>query len=742
MSRSVALLRRALAALALALALAPGARAAELVTVSGVVVDHAGRPVEFAAVAVPALKTGAAADEQGRFTLDLPPGRVVVEVSQLGYERARVTVTVAPGLAPLKVTLAQQPLQLDEVQVTTSAFGKTGTAEGATLKRMDVLTTPGGAADIMQSLRALPGINAPNEGAAVYVRGGDPSETLIRLDGNEMGHPYHYEEASGGIFSAIDAYLVKSAFFSSGGFTARYGGVLSGVLDVDTVEPGDQRSVNVGLNMVGANLSGNWTLVPGKLAALGSLRYSDTGLLMKVYGSSGDYVRAPTSHDAAGKLVWRYSPTGRVTLTALQNGDQTDAVVNVLNVQSLYRGRAKNVVGALDWSDAVGRQLAFHLRGAWQRYGADFTYSGFGTTRDESDVQANLEATWSPGPRHQVTFGGNLPVRATRVTGVLPADSVDLVQGAPLRRYDTRPVLTLPGAFVEDKLRLFGPLYATLGARADHVSNADAWTFDPRAALAWRLDERQTLRVAAGRYHQAADPKYLDPRYGNPRLGPERADHGIAGWEWLTENANFRVEGYRKTYHDLVTDDSTSYVANGGHGFARGVDVLVKGSHRYVDGWISYGYLDSKRMEGDDPRALPSAYGVRHSLTVVGEYRWSGDWMIGTKLAWSTGVPWTPVVGRTWDPDRRIWRPVYAENRSARMPDYNRLDVRLTRLFVLPAGLGLPASAPCAAYVEGLNVLNVPNVLDYVYNSDYSRRYATDSYFSRRMLVVGFSLTW
>jgi len=68
--------------------------------------------------------------------------------------------------------------------------------------------------------------------------------------------------------------------------------------------------------------------------------------------------------------------------------------------------------------------------------------------------------------------------------------------------------------------------------------------------------------------------------------------------------------------------------------------------------------------------------------------------------------------------------------------------VRLTRLFSLPAMGSLRASGVCVFYVEGINVLGIPNVLEYVYTEDYSTRYERLSYFSRRMLVAGFGLTW
>jgi hypothetical protein len=135
-------------------------------------------------------------------------------------------------------------------------------------------------------------------------------------------------------------------------------------------------------------------------------------------------------------------------------------------------------------------------------------------------------------------------------------------------------------------------------------------------------------------------------------------------------------------------------------------------------------------------------YGVRHSITLVANWQYNPVWSLGARYTGSTGTPYTPVIGATFDPARDIWHPVFAENQSGLLPAYNRLDLRLLRLFALPAGLGLPASSVCVAYCEGLNILDIHNVLDYSYSADYSQRYPQDSYFSRRLLVVGFGLSW
>ncbi len=729
--------------------------------ITGVVVDGEGAPVEFATVNIPSLRRGAMTDGEGRFTIELPGetrsgptfGAVVLEIMQVGFQKARVTWAPGPGgpggagepgrtTQPLRIVLHEEPVALAEITVSTSSFGKTGTSEGAVLSRMDVYTTPGGAADIFQSLRALPGINAPNEGAAVYVRGGEPRETLIRMDGAVLGHPYHYEGASGGLFAGFDTYLLKSAYFSSGGFSAKYGGVLSGVLDIETEDALSTRSVSVGANMAGGGVSASWALVPEKLSLLGAVSAATPALLFRLYGSASDFEVAPTSQNGALKVTYKYSPTGRVSASWIGAGDDVSVLANQLNYVDTYRGETRNDFASLRLEDLVGGKLALKALAFGQLYHTRWSYGAFGGTRNENNLGGQVDAVWAASARHELSFGAQWRGEQADLASLAPADSTDLYPGAPQRVYGTSARLDYPGVYLEDKMRLAGPVYATIGGRVDYLSGSDTWTVDPRAALAWRVDDRQTVRLATGRYHQPPDPSRLDPVYGNPNLGPLAATHWIAGYEWYERDLNLRVEAYRKTYSDLITDDVTTWYGNGGYGYAQGVDLFLRGSHRMLTGWLSYGYLDSKRMEYDDPREVPASHGVRHTMTLVGQYQFDTVWQVGARWGLSSGRPYTPVVDRTYDATRDLWRPVYAENNSGSMPASHRLDLRLTHLFSLPAMLGLPESGVCVAYAECLNVLGINNTLDYYYSPDYATRITQDSYFSRRMIVAGVALSW
>ncbi len=736
-------MRHAATRLALAAIVAGAlAAAADAATLSGVVTDRKGQPIEFANVTVPALQRGAVTDGEGRFTLELPDGPAALVVSQIGYAAAHLSVVAGPGAAPLRVTLEEAPVPVAEVTVSASSFGKTGKSEGAVVRRSDVYMTPGGAADVFQALRALPGINAPAEGAALYVRGGDPNETIIRVDGAVIGHPYHYEGASGGLFSILDTYMLKSAFFSSGGFTSKYGGAMSGVLDIETQDPMNLRTASLSANLAGGGFSTTWALVPDRVSALVSVQRSVPELLFRLYGSVSDYTQAPASENAVGKLLWRYSPTGRASVLGIRSAEHLGLYANALNVREVYASNARNAFGALQVKDVLFGHAALRASVTNQHYRSAWDFSAFGANDREHATQATADVVWPLGDRHELSFGGTWRRHAREQTGFAAADSVDLASDAPVRPFGTRAVTREPGVYAEDKLRVWGPLYATAGARFDWSATESRWTADPRGALAWRVDEHQTVRLAAGRYHQEADPLLLDRRYGNPDLPAPFADHLIAGYEWKSEFGNIRVEGYEKRYQRLPVVDSLTWYRAAGTGRAKGVDVFVQGTWRDLNGWVSYGFIDARRRVLDDPREVPASGAVRHSLTLVGQYAFNLRWQTGVRWTHTSGRPWTPVVGATWDPSRGIWRPVYAENNSGLMPAYNRLDVRLMRLFSLPAAGYLPASAVCVAYVEAMNVLDTPNVLDYVYNEDYSKRYEDWSYFSNRLLVAGVSLSW
>jgi hypothetical protein len=70
---------------------------------------------------------------------------------------------------------------------------------------------------------------------------------------------------------------------------------------------------------------------------------------------------------------------------------------------------------------------------------------------------------------------------------------------------------------------------------------------------------------------------------------------------------------------------------------------------------------------------------------------------------------------------------------ASRLPQYVRLDERLTRRMPLSRGIAI-------LYVEALNLLDRRNVMDYTWTDDYRNARPVHSFFGRRTIVVGAEL--
>jgi hypothetical protein len=119
---------------------------------------------------------------------------------------------------------------------------------------------------------------------------------------------------------------------------------------------------------------------------------------------------------------------------------------------------------------------------------------------------------------------------------------------------------------------------------------------------------------------------------------------------------------------------------------------------------------------------------VTHSLTSVVLMSLGPAWEVGTTARYGTGKPFTPVLWHT------AGTPTHGAIHSERMPDYQRLDARVTRYFF---GEGQRMGL---VYLEMLNLLDRRNVMSYTYSAGSAERVPVNSVFAHRTFVLGVEL--
>jgi outer membrane receptor protein involved in Fe transport len=396
-----------------------------------------------------------------------------------------------------------------------------------------------------------------------------------------------------------------------------------------------------------------------------------------------------------------------------------------------------------NFSQALGETFALNLDLSRTDYTNSWGYGSWGDqncgmNQLEGDVFYRAEGLWQPNAQFALEAGldGNHARLSPR--GQVPEDLSNWNPGAAARSFGYDFQGDRLGGYATARWRMSDAWGLSLGGRTDHYELQHEQTSDVRATLSYRASDRLTWRFSAGTFHQAPAMTAMDPYAGNPDLKTLRATHALAAMEFREDHSSLpwqaRVEVYRKTYDHLLVQDPVKQYVGDGYGTAMGVDLLLKASSERWRGSLGYGYLDTRRREGQQYVEGPVPMSIPHNLTLVLARVLKPGWELSGTYRLASGAPVTPVLGGVPD-GMGGYLPIEGPRYGDRLPTYQRTDLRLTHLAML-------GPFRCASFLEVMNLFNRANLSGYSYSSDYSSRMGNPSYFSRRILVAGVSASW
>lgn len=694
--------------------------------IAGKVVDEDGAPLAFANLQIIDSFDGDVSNAAGRFVITTrASGAIQIRASLLGYEAREQTVRLVIGdTARADFVLHEALINLQDVVITASAFATGDEGKGVTLRRMDVVTTPGAAADIFLAIKTFPGVAMVDEGSGLFVRGGDVTETLTLLDQATVVHPYKYESPTGGVFGTINPFLVSGTFFSSGGFSARYGNALSGVLAMESQNLPDGPAYTLNLGLAAASASLQWPLLQNKLGVRFSGNRSFTGAMFRLNGRRDEFVEAPSGNDGNLSLIYQYSPAGRLKFFNFAADDRIGVNVQEPSFVAAYRGQERNRLHNLQWSD-LWRGWLLQSSLSLNRYDTKRHLGNLNLDQGDDTYKWRLEVERELSQRQRFAWGSEVERVHNDFRGTVPANRDVLDPNAAVFRLQENFSAQRWGIYTEMETRWGRRLTSGAGIRADHHNLARETTVDPRLSLRYDFSKQTNVRLAWGIYHQFPEAYLYNPASGNSRLAAQQAQHFIAGLEHQREQLMLRVETYYKPYQHLVIRDNERNYTNRGDGEAHGLDLFVKYGaflQTRCNGWLAYSYLHSERLlprstgTGYRYERAPSSFDITHNLTLVGKLRIIQFLSGGLTYRFATGRPITPIAGAMRDAAFGFYIPIDGPVNSERLPAFQRLDASLS--YYLPYGNGDAATF----YFAVSNVLNRANVLDYDYALDYSAR--------------------
>src|SRR6266851_1057946 len=691
-----------------------------------------------------APKQEAISGEDGRFELIVSPGKCEIKVLANGFEPYQGRESLAPD-ETRQVTYHLVPRSGGYETVVRAERGRVEVARH-TLERAEIQRIPGSFGDPIRVLQNLPGVaRAPYVAGQLIVRGATPSETNTQMDGVSIPILYHL----GGGPSVVNPEFLDRVDFYPGGFGARYGRAIGGIVDVST-RKGATDTLHGVFKLDPLDASAFLETPIGKNASVaGAIRRSYLDVLLPLFLSrdpnGGTLLVVPRYWDYQVRLdVGSLRPSdprfGASSFYVMAFGAN-----DLLRVVATGGGRNRDV--SLD-----ARTLFHRVKGDWTYRQGNFSsvfapYVGydsdngtFGTAfafqADVSRIGAreDLKVEWA----RWVTLRGGADVLFSHLSGSVQQPVLSGIQyrgfpggqpGVESQRFK-RSVNGFDGAVYLESDFNAGRLTVTPGVRATgaRINGRDLNAIDPRLWIRYRLGELTRLKASLGLFSQAPnETAFENPPLGNPGLHFQRAFQSSAGFEqkfgtvWSAD-----VVGYFNRRYDvavspgriIANDDGTitrDRFSNEGLGRAYGLELMLR--HRLTEnfsGWLAYTLNRSLVRRAGDDRYLLSSFDETHILALVASWQPGGNWVLGGRFRYVTGRPITPVRHPydVYSADSNRFFATVGDERSSRLPSFRQLDLRIQKDFPFK-------SWTFSIYLDVQNVTNASNaearIFDYRY---------------------------
>ena len=666
----------------------------------GRVVDAStGRPLEGVRVELEGRSAVTGADGSFR----LRTGRTAeLQVSADGFDST--TVAVQEGTA-VSVALAPSPRPLEEIVVVSSRYALQ-TEESTQRRRFDshqLNDIPTLANDPIRAVGLLPGTAGVGVSARPFIRGGLQDETLMLFDSIELLEPFHLKDFQS-VFSGVDPSLVQSIDVYTGGFPVRYGGRMSGVIDMNPAPIAPTFRAAAGLSFLSAAASASGPLAQNR----GSWRLAARrGNLDFVTARVNPQIGEPRYSDGHGRITWQLSPRAEVQggflvydddimFSTLDDGQGEFARSTVSN--SYVWSRLDQALS--DRVHAVSTLSFTHVdHDRWGFQNDPDADDGIGDVDDRRrfdvatfDIRVRADASADAAVEGGVQLqysSGEYSYRSVVERGALAA-MLGVPRSVHLALKESPHGLSA-SAYGLVKRR-FDAFVLEAGVRwdAQRYASKSQDQISPRLSVKWDVRPNTRVRASLGRFFQADGIHELQVRDGVSAFQPaQNTDHYILGiegevgsrWNYLVEAWLKHSNAPRKRFENLFNPfvllpeiAADRIMLDALRSSATGFEATLRYEGDEVAWWASYARLRAAdRVVRDEvARWEPRTWSQDHTINVG--VLWDREpWSASAVASWHSGWRTTDFT-----PDPALNRRETARNGRTLAPFFS-LDLRINR---------------------------------------------------------------
>ena len=498
--------------------------------------------------------------------------------------------------------------------------------------------------NIYELLQSQTGISISQQGAPgaftqVYIRGADPSQTQVLIDGidmnmvNDPGNTYDFADLSTDNIDRIE--IIR------GPQSTLYGSdALAGVINIITKKGSGKPKFTISTE------GGSYNTYKGALGSSGALNKMNYSLALSKFKTDGfsaadqkfgntekdgtdNYnVSARIGYDISNNFNLNFFGRFTKANTDLDQfggpyGDDPTYKYNLEEGAYRLGGNLKLFSG--EWNQKFGISFSKNLR----KYKFDVTQNNPAESRSNYNGK-RLRFEWQNNfqifPENILIFG--IETENESASSYYYYNNV--LSGSPLSTISEFPEQSVQttGIYLENQLKVNNSFFGSIGARYDkHEKFGSVVTFRIAPAYVfWNTGTK--IKATYGTGFKAPSLFYLfDPAYGNPDLSPEKS----RGWDAGIEQYLFGysvtagVTYFQNTFTDLFGFDSYFKTVNINKSETKGLEFYLQAKPSLnIFVYANYTYTDSKDLSpGSVDENLPLLRRPKHKAAINIDYRFT-----------------------------------------------------------------------------------------------------------------------
>jgi hypothetical protein len=688
-------------------------------------------------VSLPESSIKSTTDNAGAFTIEVPEGGMKWIISASGYNRLELEDEQQAGavIKPRVFYLEKRTYLAYE----TTVYAETEKRDDKTksLDQEQFATIPGANGDPVKAVQNLPGVNRAGAfSSQIIIEGSSPNDTRYNVDNQNIPIIFHF----GGLSSVVMPEAVDHVDYLSAGFGPEFGQTIAGLVNLTVKDPQTDRTHG----FIFADTMNAGGMVEGPIndhsSFLFGLRQSYIGYVLRaVVGKDNkdfDLTAVPEFRDLVVVYRNQLSPddTFKIVTVGSQDTfefllkhpvDEDPAVRGNFNLDTKFFRIIPEYTHRYS-SDTIAR-MSLGIGKDWVLFdlGDLYVHTDQTALTGRAEIEDQVTKFWKSFVGmdfqfYRTTVKYQLPIVYSQGGIVSPLDLNNLAVVS--KNYDSE----FAGLYWRNVLHEQDSRWSFIpGIRVSYFNMTDEVLPELRVAVRYALDRGLTLRGTAGLYNQAPPVQNLDKTYGNPDLTSQRAIHYTAGFEkdfreGSASGWSLSSDLFYKHVYDLVARTTAMispsrplYYDNSGYGHIYGLELMGKYMSTTWQGWIAYTLSRSRRGDAQTPETI-SQYDQTHLLTAVGERQLGRNWMLSVRVRYTTGNPYTPVVGASYDVNNDIYAPVRGDIYSQRMGAFFQADVRFDKKWVYDRRI-------LTGYLDIQNVTNQKNAQEIRYSYNYQQ---------------------